>query len=403
MQILVRFVGLLILLLIGACLWSFFSRPLVVDPFRLANGQLVKTLEEWSHQREMLLRRVQEDIYGFAPTAKGVLISSDSHEPTEKYPWQSREIEIQIGDPRLSLKLQVLALIPPEVQSAPVLLALNKCGNHTLYDDPRLQLDIAPHLHPDCLRSRGSNSSQWNIDDIIKSGFALVTFSAQKLVPDDPSARSKLMDAFPNLDADTRWGAIRAWAWLLSRVVDVLQAEPVFDARRIVLTGHSRRAKAALLATALDNRVAMVAAHQAGTFGTASADNFLLESRSLVAWRFPHWLSPRGRTHAVSSKEVIDQDGLLALIAPRAIFDSEGCLDVWASYWASLDTLKKIDFVYQLYERSAFGKYQRVWSVPDDPKFNGKMLQYLQCPTGHVLNRDFWRGILAFAKSQFSN
>ena len=50
------------------------------------------------------------------------------------------------------------------------------------------------------------------------------------------------------------WGALSAWAWGASRVVDALKADPNVDASRIAIFGHSRYGKAALVAMAYDDR-----------------------------------------------------------------------------------------------------------------------------------------------------
>ena len=44
--------------------------------------------------------------------------------------------------------------------------------------------------------------------------------------------------------------AIAAWAWAASRVVDYLATDPVIDANRIGIAGHSRMGKTALWAAA---------------------------------------------------------------------------------------------------------------------------------------------------------
>ena len=50
-----------------------------------------------------------------------------------------------------------------------------------------------------------------------------------------------------------------AWSWGLSRLIDVIEADPsqLFDIRKIGVTGCSRNGKGALVAGAFDERIAL--------------------------------------------------------------------------------------------------------------------------------------------------
>src|SRR5262249_40362420 len=54
------------------------------------------------------------------------------------------------------------------------------------------------------------------------------------------------------------WGALRAWGWGVSCLIDYFQANPDsgVDPAKVCITGVSRYGKAALVATAFDTRVA---------------------------------------------------------------------------------------------------------------------------------------------------
>ncbi len=53
------------------------------------------------------------------------------------------------------------------------------------------------------------------------------------------------------------WGALRAWAWGASRVMDYFGSDKAIAADRVGIMGHSRFGKAALVAMAFDPRFAV--------------------------------------------------------------------------------------------------------------------------------------------------
>jgi hypothetical protein len=85
----------------------------------------------------------------------------------------------------------------------------------------------------------------------------------------DTPDRRGLQKFFPAADSADTCGTIGAWAWGLQRAVDYLVTAPSIDPRRIVVMGHSRLGKAALLAAAFDERIALAIPHQAGAGGSA--------------------------------------------------------------------------------------------------------------------------------------
>ena len=67
-------------------------------------------------------------------------------------------------------------------------------------------------------------------------------------------------------------GALIAWAWGVSRVIDALEATPTakIDPKRIGITGCSRNGKGALMIGAFDERIALTIPQESGSGGTAS-------------------------------------------------------------------------------------------------------------------------------------
>ena len=113
---------------------------------------------------------------------------------------------------------------------------------------------------------------------------------------------------------------------------------------------------------------------------------------------FPHWFSdsfvPFGGNE---SKLPIDQHLLVALVAPRPLFDGEGDQDKWANFDNALKSLQGADKVYKfLGGRGLVGS----GIVNGDEAFTdancGDLVQYRR-DEKHVLNRAYWQRILDFA------
>jgi dienelactone hydrolase len=159
------------------------------------------------------------------------------------------------------------------------------------------------------------------IDDMLRRGYAFAQFNRVEIAPDRPGLPGTA-------------GALAAWAWGYHRAVDALLQLPLVDGSRIAVVGHSRGGKAALLAGATDERIALTSANNSGA-GGAGCWRWRgpgAETLADITRAFPHWFGPQlaayaGREHALA----FDQHFLKALVAPRALFTTEALGDAWAN------------------------------------------------------------------------
>ncbi|GAB4313317.1 MAG: hypothetical protein Kow0069_14310 [Promethearchaeota archaeon] len=174
---------------------------------------------------------------------------------------------------------------------------------------------------------------------ILEEGYALASFDHRQVEPDEIGlpvlgpARAACEEVWPGRHS---WGSIGAWAWAAGRVVDHVVDLRGADPDRVVLTGHSRNGKAALLAGALDERVALVNPNGSGCAGAGSflalgdgcEDLAALTARDRWwAWTTPGFAQFAGREVDLP----FDQHFLTALVAPRPLLRTEGFVDVWAN------------------------------------------------------------------------
>ena len=149
-------------------------------------------------------------------------------------------------------------------------------------------------------------------------------------------------------------GTIALWAWGFHRVVDYPDrvAAALSIRKRIAVVGHSRNGKTALLAGAMDDRIALVIPHQAGCGGTAPSRTTIRRPRSVkrINTAFPHWFCDNFDAFNDDTVELpFDQHCLVALCAPRPVLYSNAQEDQWANPNGQFEMLRAADPVYQLY------------------------------------------------------
>ncbi len=144
------------------------------------------------------------------------------------------------------------------------------------------------------------------------------------------------------------WSLLARRAWAFSRAVDLVEAVDGLDASRIIVGGHSRNGKAALIAAAFDPRLAGVIASSAGVLGTVPArlcaDRHFGEGVELLTRHYPDWFHPRLRWFAGAEERLpTDAHELLALVAPRPALLSVAVNDQVESTWAVEETRDVLD------------------------------------------------------------
>jgi hypothetical protein len=166
---------------------------------------------------------------------------------------------------------------------------------------------------------------------LIENGFGYASFNkgdietdieGPSLNPNVNIVRKLALAPGQTAPAADEWGAIAAWAWGISRVVDYFETDPDVDATRVAITGGSRLGKTVLWAGVSDPRIALVIACSSGSGGAKLARRNYGETIShLVApTRYPYQFAANYQKYAAHPEEMpMDTHMLVAAMAPRPL------------------------------------------------------------------------------------
>ena len=386
------------------------ARPDLPDPLVMLDGTRVTSPEQWLAKRKPELKSlIQHYMYGQIPPAVAIswhLDRVDPHFLGEKA--TKKEVKITLGSTGSAIHL--LLVVPNQrTGPAPAFLGPNFHGNHAVSDDPTIALPAAwmPPGAPGVEENRatdagrGKQADVWSIEKVIDRGYALATFYCGDVAPDHPGHADGIFPHFAyargaagNSRGLDEFGAVAAWAWGLSRALDYLERDGDVDRTRVAVVGHSRLGKAALLAGAFDDRFALTIGHQAGCGGSAPSRGKVGEQVKQINDRFPHWFDGEfKKCNEQVDRLPFDQNGLLALAAPRPLLLTNGTLDTWANPEGQFDVLKAADGVYSLMGVKGLGDQ----AMPPPGKLVGDRLAYHIRPGKHAMTPDDWETFLAFA------
>jgi hypothetical protein len=382
------------------------SQPALPDPLVMFDGRRVTTREQWFRERRPeLIALFEHYMYGSMPPAP-----KDIHgrlERTNIAAFNGRatikQVTITFGALPLS-PIHLMLVIPNDREDpAPVVLSMNYFGNHTLVRNSAVPLSTnwMPERGEGVVNNRSTEASRgtwvdiWQIEKTIARGYAIATFYNGDIDPDRPDERG-IQNYYGKQDPKYHCGTIAAWAWGLQRAVDYLVTDPDVDRRRIIVTGHSRLGKAALLAAAFDERIALAIPHQAGCGGSAPSRTTIKRAETVkqINDKFPHWFNATFKEfNDFSDKLPFDQHCLVALCAPRPVLFSNGRQDIWINPEGQFDVLRAAAPVYRFLGAGDFAATE----LPPDGKLIASTLGYFVRPGGHSLRPEDWTAFLDFA------
>ncbi len=371
----------------------------VATPPVLADGDA--TAEQWEAGQAQLRATFEAEIYGRWPEDRPARLLETRIVDEAGYGGLATIEESRIE--MAGIETHLVTVRPNAGEGPhPVIIMQMFCGNRAaLGDREDISAPLSPYA-PDCSDSWqmipirmifGENIAEPPMELILERGYAVAFVYPGDIVPDQAEAGT---EALARLVPGETSGAIIAWAWIYSRVIDLLDADARFDNERTAVWGHSRNGKSALLAAAFDERVDLVIAHQAGTGGTTLTRSHAGESVEQITGGYPHWFAPSYAAYADREDSLpVDQHQLIALMAPRPILIGAAWRDQWSDPQGSFRAAEGANPVYQLYGSDGL-RQPNLASY--DPTAD---IALFMRPGLHGVNGRDWANFLAFLDAHF--
>ncbi len=349
-------------------------KKLLPNPFVLANGAPITSREQWAQWREETREMVLELEYGTLPgvpadTRVKVL---ETREEEGKTVFQKLHFQFFAEKDRAdaSFGLDVTIRFPTPAITSRVKEHIRQFGDEGL----------------PCVIYIGDNPCEV----LYKQGFVVINYKNDQLEPLEMGnpivgpAQAAYEKVTPG---EYTWGSIAVWAWGGMRMVDYALSLPEINKKQLIITGHSRNGKTALLAGALDDRIAIVNPAGSGCAGCGSylvLDEGCEDIASLTdTRRWWAWMHPDFAYYGYNEEGMFfDQHFLMGLVAPRVLLRTEGILDEWANPQGTA---------------AAFLATEEIFNFLGVPENNQLALR----PGGHTQNHEDLLALLSVANAAF--
>jgi len=357
----------------------------VPDALVLNNGKRVTSAKTWWKQRRpQIVTLFDDDVLGRAPRSIPAVhweVVSTTHDRNGEIPVITKKLIGHVDDsgcPAIKVDIQ-LTLSTPEKADHPVPVIV--------------ELDFSPETmamlakrYPNLMQQKGPTWQQM----VLARGWGYASYIPTSVQPDKGAGLTEGIIGLVNKGqprSPDDWGALRAWAWGASRVLDYLETDKDVDAKHVGITGHSRYGKASLVAMAYDPRFAVGYISSSGEGGAKLYRHIFGEQLENVAGvQEYHWMAGNFLKYAgplTVNDLPVDANELIALCAPRPVFISGGATqgDGWADAKGMFLAAVGADPVYRLLGVQGLGTTE--FPPMGTPLVNGA-LAFRQHSEGHT-------------------
>jgi hypothetical protein len=329
------------------------------NPFAFRDGSTVRTKLDWERRRGELKALFEDYEYGhLPPKPEKMTVTRGEGMADEAGKVDRQELVVNLEHAGKTLVLHV-NLILPHKAAGPVPVVIQGGFFRPAAARPGTPLAKA---------KQGPRPNRLAI--FADRGYGIAEFNFQEAAVDNKD-RARSAGVYPLFGPEIDCGALMAWAWGIHRVIDAIETDSRIDPKKIVVTGHSRYGKAALLAGAFDDRIALTVPSHSGCAGAAPYRFIYGKSEQLqnIAGFAPYWFRPDFNQFVGKVDRLpVDQHLLRALVAPRALLATEGTQDAWTNPQGSQLTHLAARRVYEfLGARDRISiRYRPVGHIPSD-------------------------------------
>jgi hypothetical protein len=328
------------------------------DVLKMKDGTKVTTAEQWTKRRAEIVEDFEREIYGRIPenTPKVTWsIASTSEGNSGGIPTITKVMQGQVdnsGFPQISVTIRASFTVPAG-STKPVQVLLEFGGVPGAGGrggrGPATGPATAPARAGAPARGpgRGPGGPSWTQQAIAHGwGYGFIDPSSIQADGGGNALRQGII-GLTNKGQPRKpdpWGALRAWQWGVSRLIDYFEATPdaMVDAKKVGIEGVSRYGKAALVTEAFEPRVAVAFVASSGEGGAKLHRHIFGEALENLTGGEYYWMAGNllkyGASEAKDGPKTaadlpVDSHQLIALCAPRPCFISYGIIERGDPQW----------------------------------------------------------------------
>ena len=334
------------------------SEPFLPDPLAFESGKVVKSKKQWESRRKEIKELYQYWVSGHVPPAP------ESFESTVLSERKEGNVTIQLVEMRFGpsnqAKMTMELMIPASEKPLPVYL------------------------------------TQWTHRNwaqlAVRRGYIACVYAGA----DDKDDTQAYQSLYPDYD----FTCLMRRAWGASRAVDYLFTRKEVDKTKIAITGHSRNGKQSLWAAAFDERISAVVTSSCGTGGMTpwrySDPQYCNQTIDDITANAVHWFHPRLRFFFGHEDRLpVDQNELLALIAPRPLLLHYSVVEGQLNPWANEQCFRSVRTVYRfLGKEDCIGIFPRMGEHAVATRDLEKCIDFLDIQFGR--KKDAWKNECLF-------
>jgi hypothetical protein len=300
------------------------------DPLRLNNGKPVTSAKMWwNKRRPEIVELFDREIYGRVPTDVPAVhweVIRTTKGLVGEFPVTVKKLVGHVDNSRdsaITVNIDLTLTTPADAPGpVPVMIELG------------LSADVLAAIakrFPDLM----AGAAKWR-EQVLAKGWGFAEYIPTTVQPDNGEGLAQGIIGLANHGLANRgqprdldqWGALRAWAWGASRVIDYFETDKSVDAKHVGIEGHSRYGKASLIAMAYEPRLTIGYISSSGEAGAKLfRRNYGEQIGNIAGTGEYHWMAGNFLKYDGPLTEndlPVDAHELIALCAPRPVFVGAG-------------------------------------------------------------------------------